>query len=143
MRRSTRSRRPAAGQLLLVFLGDVPVAEAIPTPVIELAEVLPAPVADVTIPSPTTPAPVPTSPSPVDRAVPSRTRPRFSESRRDRTTARWLKRGAACLLCGAWPVPVDHVIEGRMVVLCKGCDAQPNARARMVEIVTEDWRQPA
>jgi hypothetical protein len=144
MARSMRSRRPAPGQLWFVFLGDVPASEVVvPNPVVEPVEVLPAPVVEVVVPPPAAPRP----PRTADRAVPAWRRARtprtYTEEKKERTTARWIARGATCILCATWPAPVEHEIDNRLVVTCRACAAQPNARARMAEIVNEDWRQRA
>jgi hypothetical protein len=65
--------------------------------------------------------------------------PERSPDRDARTIDRWLRRGAACILCGSWPAPCDHRIRGRIVLVCKRCDARPDTAARLNELVFVDW----
>jgi hypothetical protein len=63
-----------------------------------------------------------------------------SEKRREWQTLRWLERKAGCLLCGRWPAPHDRLVCGRLIVLCKVCDARPESNERAIEIISQDWR---
>jgi hypothetical protein len=111
--RTRRPYKPAAGQLW--FIWDV---EPAPTPVV-------VPMAP---PAPFTPTP---KPKPKPRV--------WTEPQKERQTDRWVQRRAACLLCKSWPAPFDHVVSGRLVVLCGTCSAQPNAYVRVAEVISEDW----
>jgi hypothetical protein len=50
---------------------------------------------------------------------------------------RWVKRGAACLLCGHWPAPHDRLVRGRLVLVCALCDRRPDTDMRLDEVVRE------
>jgi hypothetical protein len=58
-----------------------------------------------------------------------------------RTVDRFIRRGAACCLCSAWPAPCDHHVNGHLLLLCRTCEARPDAMARLTELVTVDWRR--
>jgi hypothetical protein len=67
-------------------------------------------------------------------------RPRPSEEAAAATAERFLRRRAGCALCGSWPATRDHWIGGRLLLLCKPCDGEPSAWARLAELVAVDWR---
>jgi hypothetical protein len=62
-----------------------------------------------------------------------------SNARREWQVDRWVKRGAACLVCGKWPAPVERLVLGKLVVVCRECDQQPSTAARIVETIAMDW----
>jgi hypothetical protein len=71
------------------------------------------------------------------RRLRSESRP--SEDRLERTIDRLVRRRAACVLCGFWPAPCDHRIRGRLMLVCRACQARPETRTRLDEIVRVDW----
>src|SRR5262245_24868013 len=111
--------QPAQGQLTFVFM----------------VEWLPLP-----------PRPPPPKPPP---ALPSRWWRRRREARKTlperptdqdaRTIDRWLRRGAACVLCGSWPAPCDHRLGARLLLVCRRCEQKPDTLARLNETVRIDW----
>jgi hypothetical protein len=115
MSRPSRRRRPAPGQLAFSFM-----------------------LTWLPIEPPRPPPPLPAGWWRRRRTAPAR--PPERQSARDyRTVSRWLRRGAACVLCGSWPAPCDRRIGGRLILLCRGCDRLPDAAARLTEIVCVDW----
>jgi hypothetical protein len=118
-----RWRRRAPGQLMFWFvLSPVPIYWTPPEP-----------------PQRARPAPRPNAPSWRPRRA--RRECRHSQDRRDRQVDRWLRRGAACALCKRWPAPHDHLVHGRLLLLCKSCESQPDSLVRLTEIVLTDWRK--
>jgi hypothetical protein len=125
----SRRRRPAPGRQVFAFLlGWMPIVE----------------------PSPAPPAPAPPPPLPAGwwrrrRAgapTPSTAR---SETRDARTIGRWLRRGAACVLCRSplhpWPAPEAHHVGRRLVLLvCPACSVLPSTPDRLLELDAVDWR---
>jgi hypothetical protein len=118
-----RSRRPAAGQLwFLWFTAAAP---------IYLDE----------------PRPPRRRPRPAGYKVPPSARRRVLADPRPpadptaRVVTRWIGRGAACCLCRRWPAAHDHMIGGRLLLLCRVCEDRPDSLARLGELVREDWRR--
>jgi hypothetical protein len=65
--------------------------------------------------------------------------PERSADRDSRTIDRFIRRGACCVLCGERWAPCDRRIGNRLILLCRSCDAMPNAMARIREIVSIEW----
>jgi hypothetical protein len=65
------------------------------------------------------------------------------QSRVERQIERWVRRGAACLLCSSWPAPCDRWVGKWLIVLCRSCNALADAQARIEEIVKVDWAETA
>jgi hypothetical protein len=67
--------------------------------------------------------------------------PRPSGNRVDWQVNRWVERGAACVLCNHWPASCDHLVRGRIMLVCRTCEARADTRVRLEEIALVDWRE--
>ena len=117
----SRRHRPAAGQLMLLFvaaLGDPP-----PPAVVARGR-----------------SPVP---CPTDRPTWRPRRPgrqeRPPEGVMDRKVDRFVRRGAHCCLCRTWPAPVESWIAGRIMLTCRSCSGKADTMARLAEIALVEW----
>jgi hypothetical protein len=114
----SRRRRPALGQQVFSFLLRwMPIEPPRPAP----------------------PPPLPHGWWRRHRPTPPTTPAARSADRDGRIIDRWLRRGAACVLCGSWPAPCDHRIGARLILVCRRCDRRPDTTARLHEIVCTDW----
>jgi hypothetical protein len=121
LRHLRRFRRPAPGQLVFWFvLTPVPIYWSPPE-------------------SPHRARPAPRWNAPSWRPRRARTERRHAQDRRDAQVDRWVRRGAACALCKRWPAPHDHLVHGRLLLLCKRCESEPDSLARLGEMVATDW----
>jgi hypothetical protein len=113
----SRRRRPAPGQLVFTFLLRwLPIEPPRPAP-----------------------PPLPHGWWRRDRRKAPTTPVARSADRDDATIDRWLRRGAACVLCGSWPAPCDRRIGARLLLVCRHCDRRPETAERLNEIVSTDW----
>jgi hypothetical protein len=116
-----RRHRPAAGQLMLVFLAAID--DPAPPPVVARERA---------------PVPRPTDrPSWRPRRPGRETRP--TEATIDRKVDRFVRRGAHCCLCRSWPAPVESWVSGRIMLTCRTCAGKPSTPARLEEIASVEW----
>jgi hypothetical protein len=52
-----------------------------------------------------------------------------------------MRRGATCVLCGARWSPIAHKVRGRILLVCRRCDARPETMSRLTELVAVDWQE--
>jgi hypothetical protein len=45
------------------------------------------------------------------------------------------------LLCGARWSPIARKVRGRILLVCRACDARPETAARLDELVAVDWQE--
>jgi hypothetical protein len=117
----TRRYRPAAGQLMLLFLAAL--GDAAPPPVVTRGKA---------------PAPHPTDRPPWRPRRPGR-RERPSEGVMNRKVDRFVRRGAHCCLCRTWPAPIESWVSGRIMLTCRTCAGKPSTPARLEEIASVEW----
>ena len=117
----SRRHRPAAGQMMLLFLAAI---DDPPPPAV--------------VARGRAPAPRPTDrPTWRPRRAMSHARP--PEATIDRKVDRFVRRGAHCCLCRAWPAPVESWVDGRIMLTCRSCSGKADTLARLEEIASMEW----